>query len=47
MEACKPGDIFEAGRLGFYEVSEDDTGLQVLLGDPFVFTSKNIGDFSF
>ncbi len=38
------GDIFEAGRLGEYEVGADAT---VLLGDPFVFDAGNIDDFDF
>jgi len=40
----KPGDTsIEAGRLGKKVV----TGDQVLLGDPFVFTKDNIGNFNF
>jgi rhamnose transport system substrate-binding protein len=39
-----PGDTFEAGELGEYTVEEDKS---VLLGDPFVFDSENIGDFDF
>ena len=46
-QGLEPGSTFEAGRLGSYEVSEDEMSLQVLLGDPFVFTSENIGDFNF
>ncbi|KQQ10092.1 MULTISPECIES: rhamnose ABC transporter substrate-binding protein [Rathayibacter] len=38
------GDSFEAGDLGTFEVGEDAT---VLLGDPFVFDSENIGEFDF
>jgi rhamnose transport system substrate-binding protein len=38
------GDTFDAGDLGEYEVGADAT---VLLGDPFVFTADNIGDFDF
>jgi rhamnose transport system substrate-binding protein len=38
------GDTFEAGRLGEYTVEEGGT---VLLGEPFVFNSDNIGDFDF
>ncbi|MDQ1171843.1 rhamnose transport system substrate-binding protein [Microbacterium testaceum] len=40
----KEGDSFEAGKLGTFEVGADAT---VLLGDPFVFTKENIGDFDF
>jgi rhamnose transport system substrate-binding protein len=42
--AGEPGDTFEAGRLGAYEVADDAS---VLLGDPFVFDADNIGDFDF
>jgi rhamnose transport system substrate-binding protein len=38
------GEVFEAGKLGEFEVGEDGV---VLLGDPFVFDSENIGDFDF
>lgn len=38
------GDSFEAGKLGSYEVGADGV---VLLGDPYVFTKDNIGDFDF
>ncbi|WP_435742367.1 rhamnose ABC transporter substrate-binding protein [Nocardioides sp. SYSU DS0663] len=38
------GDTFEAGRLGEYTVGADSV---VLLGEPFVFNSENIGDFDF
>ncbi|MDU0327558.1 rhamnose ABC transporter substrate-binding protein [Microbacterium sp. KSW2-21] len=40
----KEGDSFEAGKLGTFTVEADAT---VLLGDPFVFTKENIGDFDF
>ncbi len=40
----EPGDTFEAGDLGEYTVEDDGS---VLLGDPFVFTKENIGDFDF
>jgi len=40
----EPGDTFEAGDLGEYEVGEDGV---VLLGDPFVFDAENIADFDF
>ncbi|GAB4083994.1 rhamnose ABC transporter substrate-binding protein [Myceligenerans cantabricum] len=43
-EASGPGDSFEAGELGTFEI--DDDGV-VLLGDPFVFDAGNIGDFDF
>jgi rhamnose transport system substrate-binding protein len=38
------GDTFEAGKLGEFTVGADNV---VLLGDPFVFTKDNIGDFNF
>jgi len=38
------GDSFDAGKLGTFKVGADST---VLLGDPFVFTKDNIGDFDF
>ncbi|WP_309103843.1 rhamnose ABC transporter substrate-binding protein [Microbacterium sp.] len=38
------GDTFDAGDLGEYEVGADGA---VLLGDPFVFTAENIGEFDF
>ncbi len=38
------GDSFEAGDLGSFDVGADGT---VLLGEPFVFDAKNIGDFDF
>ena len=40
----KEGDTFDAGDLGEYTVGADGV---VLLGDPFVFTADNIGDFDF
>jgi rhamnose transport system substrate-binding protein len=41
------GSTIDAGRLGTYEVMEDDISLQILLGDPFIFDASNIGDFDF
>jgi rhamnose transport system substrate-binding protein len=38
------GDTFKAGKLGEYKVGADHT---VLLGDPYVFDAKNIGQFNF
>lgn len=38
------GDTFKAGKLGDYKVGADHT---VLLGDPYVFNAKNIGQFNF
>jgi rhamnose transport system substrate-binding protein len=38
------GDTFTAGKLGDFTVGADNV---VLLGDPFVFTKDNIGDFNF
>jgi rhamnose transport system substrate-binding protein len=43
----QPGDTFQAGKLGEYTVQEDDTGMWVLLGDPFIFTEENIDQFDF
>jgi rhamnose transport system substrate-binding protein len=40
----KEGDTFKAGKLGDFTVGKDGT---VLLGDPFVFDAKNIGQFNF
>ncbi|HZU93582.1 MAG TPA: rhamnose ABC transporter substrate-binding protein [Microbacterium sp.] len=40
----KDGDTFTAGDLGEYTVGADGV---VLLGDPFVFTADNIGQFDF
>ncbi|MEW1835999.1 rhamnose ABC transporter substrate-binding protein [Microbacterium sp. NPDC079995] len=42
--AGEAGDTFEAGKLGEFTVED---GATVLLGDPFVFTADNIGDFDF
>ncbi|MGZ0712790.1 rhamnose ABC transporter substrate-binding protein (plasmid) [Coraliomargarita sp. W4R53] len=38
------GDMFEAGKLGSFEVDADGV---VLLGTPYVFDAENIGDFDF
>ncbi|WP_244666398.1 rhamnose ABC transporter substrate-binding protein [Myceligenerans indicum] len=43
-EASGPGDSFEAGKLGTFEI--DDDGV-VLLGDPYVFDADNIDNFDF
>ena len=40
----KPGDTFEAGRLGSYTVDENGV---VLLGPPFTFNADNIDNFDF
>lgn len=40
----KEGDTFDAGTLGSFTVGADAT---VLLGEPYVFTADNIGDFDF
>ena len=40
----KPGDSFEAGKLGSYTINEDGS---VLLGAPTVFNIDNIDDFDF
>ncbi|CAM3715514.1 AI2 transporter periplasmic-binding component of ABC superfamily (fragment) [Agrobacterium tumefaciens str. B6] len=41
----KPGDTsVKAGRLGDLQMVN---GSEILLGAPFVFTKKNIGDFNF
>ena len=41
------GDTFDAGELGTFEVRQNEDGLWVLLGDPFVFTEENIDQFDF
>jgi rhamnose transport system substrate-binding protein len=46
-QGLQAGDTFDAGRLGQYTVEEDDISLQVLLGDPFIFTPENIAEFDF
>lgn len=44
-QTLKPGDTsVEAGRLGELQVIN---GSEILLGDPFIFTKDNIGDFDF
>ncbi|GAA1960449.1 rhamnose ABC transporter substrate-binding protein [Microbacterium deminutum] len=40
----KEGDKFDGGKLGSFTVGPDGV---VLLGDPYVFDKKNIGDFHF
>ena len=43
---AEAGQTFEAGRLGEYTIEDDpDLGLNVLLGDPFVYNADNIDDF--
>lgn len=46
-EGLEVGDTFEAGRIGEREVREDDTGMWVLLGPPFIFDEENIDEFNF
>jgi rhamnose transport system substrate-binding protein len=46
-QGLEAGDTFDAGRLGQYTVEEDDISMQVLLGDPFIFTPENIAEFDF
>jgi rhamnose transport system substrate-binding protein len=46
-QGLQAGDTFDAGRLGQYTVEEDEISLQVLLGDPFIFTPENIAEFDF
>lgn len=41
----KVGDKFKAGRLGDKEIVKDGDGSQIMLGDPFKFDSKNIGEW--
>jgi len=44
---AQAGQSFEAGRLGEYTIEDDpDLGLNVLLGDPFVYNAENIDDFN-
>ena len=40
----KPGDTYDAGKLGSYTIADDGT---VLLGPPTVFSADNIDDFDF
>ncbi|MBE7554619.1 MAG: rhamnose ABC transporter substrate-binding protein [Anaerolineales bacterium] len=40
----KPGDTFDAGKLGSYTIDENG---EVLLGPPFVFDPSNIDNFQF
>ena len=47
QEDLGPGDTFDAGRLGEKELQEDDTGMWVLLGPPFIFDEGNIDEFDF
>jgi rhamnose transport system substrate-binding protein len=45
--AGKAGDTFKAGRLGDYTVQDDpDLGLNVLLGQPFIYNKDNIDKFN-
>jgi rhamnose transport system substrate-binding protein len=46
-EGVSAGSTIDAGRLGSFTVQEDDLGLQVLLGEPFIFDASNIADFNF
>jgi rhamnose transport system substrate-binding protein len=41
----KVGDKFNSGKLGDKEVIVDGDGTQIMLGDPFKFDSKNIGEW--
>ena len=41
----KVGDKFVAGKLGEKKVIADGEGTQVMLGDPFKFDAKNIGEW--
>ena len=41
----KVGDKFKAGKLGEKAVIADGDGTQVMLGDPFKFDAKNIGEW--
>ena len=41
----KAGDKFVAGKLGEKSVIADGEGTQVMLGDPFKFDAKNIGEW--
>ncbi|MDZ7801997.1 MAG: substrate-binding domain-containing protein [Trueperaceae bacterium] len=46
-DGLAPGNEFDGGDLGTFTVQEDDIGMWVLLGDPFVFRPDNIDDFDF
>lgn len=41
----KPGEKFNAGRLGEKEVTADGDGSQIMLGDPFKFDKNNIEEW--
>lgn len=41
----EPGETFEAGELGSFEVVETDNGIEVLLGEPFKFDKENIDEW--
>ena len=46
-EGLSAGSTIDARRLGSFTVQEDELGLQVLLGQPFIFDASNIADFNF
>jgi rhamnose transport system substrate-binding protein len=41
----KPGEKFNAGKLGEKEIIEDGDGSQIMLGDPFRFDAENIAEW--
>jgi|SRR5690625_3568581 len=41
----EPGDAFDAGELGSFEVVKTDDGIEVLLGEPFKFDQDNIDEW--
>jgi rhamnose transport system substrate-binding protein len=43
----KVGETFTAGKLGKYTIISGAGGPEVVLGPPFVFTKKNVGNFNF
>ncbi len=44
--AGEPGETFEAGKLGEYTIEEnEDLGVYILLGPPFVYDAENIDQF--
>ncbi len=43
----KVGQKFKAGKLGTYTIIKAAGGPQVILGPPFVFNKKNVGNFNF
>jgi rhamnose transport system substrate-binding protein len=43
----KPGESFQAGKLGTYKIINGANGPEVILGPPFNFNKSNVGKFKF